>query len=176
MGFRLIAERVVGADERCPCMIAQNPFANMAKAILHLLHAPAPQSAGARRQPPRRRSASPMRAPECGVANPVRARTVAPRSRTCVITHNPFGNPPKAVSRFAECIPASSNAGCGKGGSFERSEGTLKTLSFAGKKSRKRDEWAFLYVQTNFSSRRKELFPLIRSQIERVTYNLIYPQ
>ena len=41
-GFRLIAERVVDDDERYPCKIAQNPFANMAKAILHLLHAPAP--------------------------------------------------------------------------------------------------------------------------------------
>jgi len=36
----------VGANERCPCEIAQNPFANMAKAILHLLHAPAPQKRG----------------------------------------------------------------------------------------------------------------------------------
>jgi len=97
------------------------------------------------------------RAPECGAANPVRARTVAPRAGTCVITHKPFGNPPKAVSRFAGCIPASSNAGCGKGGSFV-------DFSFAGKKSRKRDEWAFHYVQTNFSSRRKELFPLSRSK------------
>jgi len=98
-----------------------------------------------------------MRAPECGVANPVRARTVAPRAQTRVITNKPFGNPPKAVSRFAECIPAPKSAGCGKGASFERSEGTLKTLSFAGKKSRKRGEWAFHYVQTNFSSGYKEL-------------------
>ena len=42
MGFRLIAERMAGADKRWPYEIAQKPFANMAKAILHLLHAPAP--------------------------------------------------------------------------------------------------------------------------------------
>jgi len=89
------------------------------------------------------------RAPECGVANPVRARAVAPRSQTCVITHKPFGNPPKAVNRFAECIPAPKSAGCGKGASFV-------DFSFAGKKSRKRGEWAFHYEQSNFSSRRKE--------------------
>jgi len=37
------------------------------------------------------------RAPECGVANPVRARTVAPRSQTLFfIDRNPFGDQPKA--------------------------------------------------------------------------------
>jgi len=43
------------------------------------------------------------------------------------------------------------------------------TLSFAGKKSRKRGEWAFRYEQSNFNIRRKELFPLSRSQIKRKT-------
>jgi len=105
------------------------------------------------------------RAPECGVANPVRARMVAPRAQTRVITHKPFGNAPKAVSRFAGCIPASSSAGCGKGASFV-------DFSFAGKKSRKRGEWAFRYVQTNFSSGRKELFPRTNNILTALTHNL----
>ena len=47
------------------------------------------------------------RAPECGVANPVRARTVAPRAQTRVITHKPFGNPPKAPCMSPSRIRAS---------------------------------------------------------------------
>ena len=76
----------------------------------------------------------------------------APRAQTNLTTHRPFANLAKAVSRFAECIPAPGSAGCGKGASFV-------DFSFAGKKSRKRDEWAFHHERSNFSIRRKETFP-----------------
>ena len=77
-----------------------------------------------------------MRAPK-GASGLVPASTrPAPRPLTHSSTaHKPFGNAPKAVSRFAGCIPAPQSAGCGKGASFV-------DFSFAGKKSRKRDEWA----------------------------------
>jgi len=49
-----------------------------------------------------------MRAPECGVANPVRARTVAPRALSSPSTaHQPFANAAKAVVKIPSCGRAS---------------------------------------------------------------------
>ena len=56
-GFRRIGERFLRHIARPPFVSARHPFGDPPKAVPRFLHAPAPQSAGARRQPPRRRSA-----------------------------------------------------------------------------------------------------------------------
>jgi len=65
---------------------------------------------------------NPTRAPECGAANPVRARTVAPRSQTAPFTaHKPFANAAKAVVKIPSCGRAFKRGASTENFSFGRS-------------------------------------------------------
>jgi len=116
------------------------------------------------------------RAPECGVANPVRARTVAPRAGTCETSLRTFRQSAESRQPLCGMHPRASKRGVRKRRFFRAVRRNAQDPFFRRKEKSEEGRMGFPLCTNKLQQWVQRTFPLRPPQFKRKTYNPIHPQ